>query len=167
MSAWLSLPQQWLMTTWNKQTSTILTQKSAAVLWHCYRSTLKRFLCKLLQFLLRRRFVSRIGIMLNITPLRSLDIFYNRASRSQKGKILSGTSMQATKRTLWVFTACKQLKPRDKMCIHLGCSMTHGRAKLIPHWIPHFHQIFTPLASSKTKMDKNVFLRFGPDMKKS
>ena len=62
VSAWVSLPQQWLMTTWNKQTSTILAQKSTAVLWHCYRSkdkipkTLERFICKLLWFLLSRRF---------------------------------------------------------------------------------------------------------------
>ena len=40
----------------------ILVQKSVAVLWHCYHSkdkiprALKRFVCKLLWFLLRRRF---------------------------------------------------------------------------------------------------------------
>ena len=32
VSAWVSLPQQWLMTTWNKQTSTIPAQISVAVL---------------------------------------------------------------------------------------------------------------------------------------
>ena len=30
MSAWASLPQQWAMTTWNKQTSTILARKPVA-----------------------------------------------------------------------------------------------------------------------------------------
>ena len=45
-------------------------------------------------------------------------------------------------------------KLRDKMHIHFGCSMTHRRAKLVPHWIPQFHQIFTSLASSKMKTDK-------------
>ena len=57
-------------------------------------------------------FVRRIGIMLNITPLRSPDIFYNRASISQTGKILRWNRMRATQRNLWVFTACKQLKNR-------------------------------------------------------
>ena len=45
-------------------------------------------------------------------------------------------------------------KPRDKMRIRLGCSTTHGRPKLVPHWIPQFHQIFTSSASSKTKTDQ-------------
>ena len=53
------------------------------------------------------------------------------------------------------------------MRIHLGCSTTHGRAKLVPHCIPKFHQIFTSTASTKTKTDKKFFLRFRPDMKKS
>ena len=40
------------------------------------------------------------------------------------------------------------------MRIHLDCSTTHGRAKLGPHWIPQFHQIFTSSASSNTKTGK-------------
>ena len=44
---------------------------------------LKKFLCKLLWFLL-----CRYCIVLNLTPLRSPDIFYDHASRSQKEKIL-------------------------------------------------------------------------------
>ena len=155
MPAWFSVPQQWLMpTTWNKQTSTILAQKSAAVLWHCYRSkdkiprALKRFYVNCCNFFYAEDFVGRIGIMLNFTPLRSPD---------------SETSMQVSKRTLWVFTDCKLMKNQGtKMHIHLGCSMTHGRAKLVPHWIPQFHQIFTSSASSKTKTDKKfsyVFVR--------
>ena len=174
MSAWFSLPQQWLMTTWNKQTSTILAQKSAAVLWHCCRSndkiprTLKRFVCKLCDFFNAEDFVGRIGIMLNITPLRSPDIFYNHASRSQKGKILRWNK-HAGHQTDPVSVHCLQTteKPRDKMRIHLGCSTTHGPAKLVPHWIPQFHQIFTSSASSKTKTDEKVFLRFRPAIKKS
>ena len=161
MSAWFSLPQQWLMTTWNKQTSTILAQKSAAVLWHCYRSkdkiprTLKRFVCKLLRFLLRRRFCRQNWYYAqHYTSSISRYFHCNRASRSQKGKILrwnKHAGHQADPVRLWVFTACKQLeKPRDKMRIHLGCSTTHGRAKLIPH---QFHPIFTSSASSKTKTD--------------
>ena len=106
-------------------------------------------------------FVRRIGIMLNITPLRSPDIFYNRASRSQKGKILRWNK-HAGQQADPVSVHCLQTteKPRDKMRIHLGCSTTHGRVKLVPHWIPQFHQIFTSSASSKTKTDKKFFCVF-------
>ena len=158
-----------------EQTSTILAQKSAAVLWHCYRSkdkiprTLKRFVCKLLRFLFNAEdFVGRIGIMLNITPLRSPDIFYNHASRSQKGKILRWNK-HAGHQADPVSVHCLQTteQPRDKMRIHLGCSTTHGPVKLVPHWIPQFHQIVTSSASSKTKTGEKFFLRFRPDIKKS
>ena len=130
------------MTTWNKQTSTILAQKSVAVLWHCYRSkdkiprTLKRFVCKLLRFLLRRSFCRQNWYYAqHYTSSISRYFHYNRASRSQKGKILrwnKHAGHQAEPVRLWVFTACKQLeKPREKMRIHLGCSTTHARAKLV------------------------------------
>ena len=88
MSAWVSLPQ-WLMTTWNKQT------------WcknplQCYHSkdkiprALKRFVCKLLWFLLRRRFCRKNWYFVAqlYTSLISRYYFYNHASRSQEGKIL-------------------------------------------------------------------------------
>ena len=65
-----------------------------------------------------------------------------------------GPARRPCKPLFWVFTACKQMKkPRDKMRIHLCCSTTHGRAKLVPHWISRFDQIFTSPASSKTKTD--------------
>ena len=155
------------MTTWNEQTSTILAQKSAAVLWHCYRSkdkiprTLIRFVCKLLRFLLCRRFCRQNWYYDNTTPLRSPDIFYNRASRSQKGKILRWNK-HAGHQADPMSVHCLQTteKPRDKIGIHLGCSTTHARAKLVPHWIPQFHQISTSSASSKTKTDKNLFCIF-------
>ena len=169
MSAWFSLPRQWLMTTWNKQTSTILAQKSVAVLWYCYRSkdkiprALKRFYVNCCNFFYAEDFVSRIGIMFNFTPLRSPDIFYNHASRSQKGKILRWNKHAGQQvDSVSVQRLQTNEKPRDKMHIHLGWSTTHGRAKLVPHWIPQFHQIFTSSASSKTKMDKKfsyVFVR--------
>ena len=168
MSAWFSLPQQWLITTWNKQTSTILAQKSAAVLSHCYRSkdkiprTLKRLYVNCCDFFYAEDFVGRIGIMLNITPLPSPDIFYNRASRSQRGKIL-WWNKHAGHQADPVSVHCLQTNetPRDKMRIRFGCSTTHGRAKLVPHWIPQFHQTFSSSAS-KTKTEKKfscVFVR--------
>ena len=169
MSAWFSLPLQWLMTTWNKQTSTTLAQKSAAVLWDCYRSgdkiprTLKRFVCKLLRFLLRWRFCRQNWpVLCSTLHLFDLQIFFcNRASRSQTGKILRWNK-HAGRQADPVSVHCLQTteKSRDKMRIHLGCSTTHGRAKLVPHWIPQFHQIFTSSASTKTKTDKKFFCIF-------
>ena len=160
MSAWFSLPQQWLMTTWNKQTSTILAQKSAAVLWHCYCSkdkitrTLKRFICKLLRFLLRSRFCQQNWYYAHHYTSSISRYYYNRDSRGQKGKILRWNK-HAGHQADPVSVHCLQTteKPRDKMRIHLGCSTTHSRVKLVPH----FHQIFTSSAASKTKTDNNFF----------
>ena len=68
-------------------------------------------------------FVGRIGIKLNFTPLRSPDIFYNHASRSQnsqEGKNLEVEQAcgpaRTSKRTLWVFTDCKLMKNRGTKC---------------------------------------------------
>ena len=164
MSAWFSLPQQWLMTTWNKQTSTILAQKSA----QCYDTVIVRrtkyqelwkgLYVNCCNFFYAEDFDGRIGIMLNFTSLWSPDIFwlfYNHASRSQKGKILRWNKHSGQQADpVSVHRLQTNEKPRDKMHIHLGYSTTHGRAKLVPHWIPQFHQIFTSSASSKTKTNK-------------
>ena len=130
MSAWFSLPQQWLITTWNKQTSTILAQKSVAVLWHCYRSkdkiprALKRFVCKLLRFLLSRRFCRQNWYYAQLLiHLFDLQIFFITVPQeARKGKCWGGTSMRASKR-ISSSVDCLQTneKPRDKMRIHLGC----------------------------------------------
>ena len=107
------------MTIWNKEMSTILAQKSAAVLWHCYRSknkiprTLKRFVCKLLRSLFRRRFCRQNWYYAQTLHLFDLQIFFiTMPQEARKGKSWGGTSMRASKRTLWVFTAFKQLKNR-------------------------------------------------------
>ena len=103
-------------------------------------------------------FVGRIGIMLNITPLRSPDIFYNHASRSQKGKILRRNknachhvdlASQCSEYSLPV----KKMKNRQTKCAFIFIVVRpHGRAKLVPRWIrPRFHQISTSSASSKRK----------------
>ena len=74
-------------------------------------------------------------MLLNFTPLRSPDIFITMPQEARKGKSRGGTSMEAGKRTLQASVHCLQTNenPRDKMHIHLGCSMTHGRVKLVPH----------------------------------
>ena len=110
------------MTTWSKQTSTILAQKSVAVLWHCNRSkdkiprALKRFVCKLLQFLLRRRLSAEL-VLCSTLNLFDLQIFFiTIPQEARKGKSWGGTSMRASKRTLWVFTDCKLMKNRGTKC---------------------------------------------------
>ena len=155
------------MTTWNKQTSTILAQNppqcydTVIVRRTEYQELWKALYVNCCDFFYAEDFVRRIGIMINITPLRSPDIFYNRASRSQKGKILRWNK-HAGHQADPMSVHCLQTteKPRDKIGIHLGCSTTHARAKLVPHWIPQFHQISTSSASSKTKTDKNLFCIF-------
>ena len=156
------------MTTWNKQTSTILAQTpsqyydTVIVRRTKYQEFWKDFSVNCCDFFYAEDFVGRImGIMLNITPLWSPDIFYNCASRSQTGKILRWNK-HAGRQADPVSVHCLQTteKSRDKMRIHLGCSTTHARAKLVPHWIPQFHQIFTSSASTKTKTDKKFFCIF-------
>ena len=163
------------MTTWNKQMSPILQfwRKNP---WQCYDTVIvpivrrtkyqelwKGLYVNCCDFFYVKDFVGRIGIMLNFAPLRSPDIFYNYASRSQKGKILRW-NRHAGQQADPVSVHCLQTneKPKDKMRIHLGCSTTHSRAKLVPYWILQFHQIFTSSASLKTKTDKKfscVFVR--------
>ena len=70
-------------------------------------------------------FAGRIGIMLfNFTPLWSPDIFYNHASRSQKGKMLRWNKHEGQQADLASQPQCSECslqankinkKPRDKM----------------------------------------------------
>ena len=121
MSAWFSLPQQWLMTTWNKQTSTLNSgaklPRSVIVRRTKYQELWKGFYLNWCDFFYAEDFVGRIGVMLNFTPLRSPDIFFvTMPQEARKGKSWGGTSMRANKRTLWVFTGCKQMKNRGTKC---------------------------------------------------
>ena len=158
------------MTTWNKQTSPTLAQKSVAVLWHCYRSkdkiprTLKRFVCKLLRFLLRRKILSAELVLCSTLHLFDLQIFFITVPQeARKGKSWGGTSMRATKRILWVFTACKQMKNRGTKCAFI---LVVVRPTIVQS---SFHteflspiRLFSSSASTKTKTDKEfscVFVR--------
>ena len=102
-------------------------------------------------------------LVLCCTTLHLFDIqmsFITIPQEARREKFRGGTSIRASKRTLQasvLSVRCLQTnerKPRNKIRIHLDCSTTHGRGKLVPHWIPQFRQIFTPSASSKTKTDK-------------
>ena len=81
------------------------------------------------------------SIMFNFTPLRSAPCLkkpemenLDHASRSQNRTILR-CNKHADQQVDPVAVYCLQTngKPRNKMRIHLGCSMTHGRAKHFPH----------------------------------
>ena len=113
-------------------------------------------------------FVGRIGIMLNITPLRSPDIFYNHASISQKGKILRWNRMRATQWILWVFTACQQLKNQGTKCefILVVVRPTVVQSSFHTEFLSSIR--FSPLRLlQRRKWTRIFFLRFRPDMKKS
>ena len=176
MSAWFSLPQQWLMTTWNKQTSTILAQKSAAVLWHCCRSkdriprTLKRFVCKLLRFLLRRRFCQQNHgyYAQHYTSSISRYFFITVPQEARQEKSWGGTSMLAAKRILWVFTACKQLKNRGTKCAFILVVVwpTVVQSSFHTEFLSSIR--FSPLRLlQRRKRTRSFSLRFHPHMKKS
>ena len=110
------------MTTWNKQTSTILAQKSAAVMTLLLfegqnTKNFERFICKLLRFLLRRRFCQQNWYYAqHYTSSISRYFFVTVPQEARQEKSWGGTSMRAAKRILWVFTACKQLKNRGTKC---------------------------------------------------
>ena len=75
-------------------------------------------------------------------------IFITMPQEARKGKSQGGTSMRASKRTLWVFTARKQMKNR-------GTKSAFILVVVRPTVIPQFHQIFASSAP-KTKTDKKL-----------
>ena len=131
----------------------------------CYRSMDKipelwKSLYVNCDFFYAEDFVDRIGhFCCSTLHLFGFQVsFTTKPQVARKGKSRGETSMWASRQTLQarllsVHHLQTNEKLRDKMCIHLDCSATHGRAKLVPHWIPQFHQIFTYLAPSKMKTD--------------
>ena len=119
MSAWFSLPQQWLMTTWNKQTSTILAQNSVAVLSFEGQNT-KSFekVCILTAAIsFTQKILTAELVLCSTLHLFDLQTFFiTMPQEARKRKSWGGTSMRASKRTPWVFTAFKQLKSRGTKC---------------------------------------------------
>ena len=94
MSAWYSIAQQRVMTTWNKETTTILVQKTR-------RSEIVREATNCMlncrDFFYLKDFVGSIGVMLfKFRLLRSPDIFWNHASWSQKEEISRSTLSTST-----------------------------------------------------------------------
>ena len=156
MSAWVSVPQHYGF--WQLEINRRL-QFWCKNLSQCYCSkipgALKRFICKLLRFLLHRRFCWQNWYYVAQLTLHLFDLeifFITMPQEARKGKSWGATSMRASKWTLQASVLsvhCLQTneKRRDKMRIH-------------PHWIPQFHQIFTSSASSKTKMDEKFYCVF-------
>ena len=130
MSAWVSVPQHYGF--WQLEINRRL-QFCCKNLSQCYCSkipgALKRFICKLLRFLLRRRFrwqnwhyVAQLTL-----HLFDLEIFFiTMPHEARQWKSRGGTSMRASKWTLQASVLsvhCLQTnrKPRDKMHFYLGC----------------------------------------------
>ena len=58
-----------------------------------------------------------LSVLCSTLHLFDLQIFFITVPQeARKAKSWGGTSMWASKRTLWVFTACKQLKNRETKC---------------------------------------------------
>ena len=92
MSAWVSLPQDCMVYDNLKQTdvynSGAKVRRSVIVRRTKYQSFETACMLAAVIFFYTVDFVGRIGIMLlNFTPFRSPDIFFNHPSRSQTGKI--------------------------------------------------------------------------------
>ena len=95
---------------------------------------LKRFVCKLLRFPLRRRFCQQNWYYLAQLYTSSISTyFYNHASRSQKGKISRWSEQADLASQCFECSPPANEKPRDKMRIHLNCNTTYGCAKFVPH----------------------------------
>ena len=129
LSARVSLPKQWLMTTWNKQMSTILCKNLSQCCCskHKIPELWKGLYVNCCDFFSAEDFVSRIGMMLliTLTPLQSPDIFITTPQEARKGKSWGGTSKRASKQILQnsvLSVHCLQTneQPRNKMHIHLG-----------------------------------------------
>ena len=107
------------MTTWNKQTSTILAQNSVAVLSFEGQNT-KSFekVCMLTTAIsFTQKILSAELVLCSTLQLFDLQIFFiTMPQEAINGKSWGGTCMRPSKRTLWVFTACKQLKNRGTKC---------------------------------------------------
>ena len=126
MPAWVSLPEQWLMTTWNKQTSTILAQNSVAVLSFEGQNTraLKRVVCKLLRFLLRRRFCRQNWYYVAQLNTSSISTYFLLPCLTLKKPERENLEVEQAcrpasgpcKPVFWVFSACKQMKNRETKC---------------------------------------------------
>ena len=107
------------MTTRNKQAATILAQKSVAVLSFEGQNT-KSFE-KVWMLTAGISFTQKIlwAELVLCSTLHLFDlqiIFITMPQEARKGKSWGGTNMWASKRTLWVFTACKQMKNRGIEC---------------------------------------------------
>ena len=167
------------MTTWNKQTSTILARKPVAGKSSERRQTAK-LNCR--DFFYLEDFVGGIGIMLlKFRLLGFPDIFWNHAPRSQKQEISTSTSSTPTSALDSLVVEVLESRPFSSNYVRLALvvvcpstslaglvsssSFNHSswlqsaprslRAKdRFRRWTCGFHQIFASSASSRTKMGK-------------
>ena len=178
MLAWYSIAQQWVMTTWNKQTSTILERKPVAGKSSEKRQTAK-FNCH--DFFYLEDFIGSIGIMLlKFRLLHFPDIFWNHGSWSRKEEILRSILSTSTSALDSLVVEVSESCLFSSNFVRLALASSAGlvslssfnhssllqcypwslRAKdLARGWTCGFYQIFASSTSSKTKMGKK-FLAF-------
>jgi len=157
MLAWYSIAQQWVMTTSNKQTSTILERKPVAGKSSEKRQTAK-FNCH--DFFFLEDFIGSIGIMLlKFRLLHFPDIFWNHGSWSRKEEILRSTSSTPTSALDSLVVEVLESHPFSSNYVRLALvvvcpstSLALRARDLVRRRTCGFHQIFTSSASSRTKM---------------
>jgi len=178
MSASVSLPQQWLMTSWNKQTSYnsgAETRRNEIVREATnYEKLYTGLYLNCRDFFYLEDFFGGIGIvLLKFRLLRSPDIFWNRASWiSRSTSALDSLVVEISEsrpfssvfvgRSLAV--ACPSAPLAGLLSSSsfnhsswLQCDRGSLRAKdLGRRWTCGFQEIFASSTSSKTKMDKKV-----------
>ena len=150
MSAWVSLPQQRVMTTWNKQTTNILARKPVAGK-SSERPQTAKLNCR--DFFYLEDFVGGIGIML-LKFTSALDFLMVEVSESHP---LSSNFVQLALVIVCPSPSLAGLVSSSSFnhSSWLQCDPRSLRVKdLVQCWTCAFQQIFVSLASSKTKMGK-------------
>ena len=149
------------MATWNKKTYRRL-QFWRKNLTQCYRSKdkipqlWKSLYVNCCDFFYTDDFVGRIGVMLlNFTTLRSPDVFYNHASRSQKGKISRMRASKGSFQATVLSVHCLQTNEKQR-----SRKLTTTLNSSIPS---EFHLV----GFFKDENGQGIFLRFRPDTKKN
>ena len=108
-----------------------------------------------------QKVISAELVLCPTSHLFSLQIlFITMPQEARKGKSWGGTNMRACKRTLWVFTACKQMKNRETKCafIMVVVRPTVVQSSFYTEFLSSIR--FSPLRSLRRQKQTRNFLAF-------
>jgi len=175
MSAWVSVPQQRLMTTWNNQTSTIPRRSEIVREARKWQELYTGLYLNCREFFHLEDFVGGIGIMLlKFRLLRSPDIFKTMPGEAKRGNLDVYMCAWLSRCGSFGIASVLQQFRATSTCCSLSFSFlggtcvleflqpffllqTVGRSEptdLVRRWTCGFHQIFASRVSSKTKMGR-------------